>query len=98
VPGGHVKEGEDLKAACKRELEEELDLRCRSFREVGFLLWSTPVELQRVHYFLCEDWNGMPKPCEAEAVFFIGVDSLRIIDIAEEREVLEKFFSQQRLS
>ena len=95
VPGGHVKAGESLESACRRELEEELDLQCNSYHKVGFMLWTTPVEVQRVHYFHCVDWKGEPKPREAEAVFFIGADSLHMIDIAEEREVLENFFSQR---
>ncbi|MCJ7574007.1 NUDIX domain-containing protein, partial [Candidatus Bathyarchaeota archaeon] len=44
VPGGHVKEHESLEEACSRELDEELDLKCSSFRKVGFLLWPTSVE------------------------------------------------------
>jgi 8-oxo-dGTP pyrophosphatase MutT (NUDIX family) len=95
VPGGHVKSCEILEEACRRELEEELDLQCNSFHKVGFLLWSTPLEHQRVHYFHCMDWRGEPKPLEAEAIFFIGADSLHLIDIAEERDILEKFFSQR---
>lgn len=95
VPGGHVKTGESLEAASRRELEEELDLRCDSFHKVGFMLWTTPIEHQRVHYFHCVDWWGEPRPREAEAVFFIGADSLHLIDIADEREVLRNFFSQR---
>ena len=95
VPGGHVKAGEGLEAACRRELEEELDLQCDSFHKVGFMLWTTPIEHQRVHYFHCVDWQGEPKPREAEAILFIAANSLQMIDIAEEREILESFFSRR---
>ena len=95
VPGGHVKAGESLESACRRELYEELDLQCNSYHEVGFMLWTTPIEHQRVHYFHCVDWWGEPKPREAESIFFIEGDSLQMIDIIEEREVLESFFSQR---
>ncbi|MCX6654363.1 MAG: NUDIX domain-containing protein [Candidatus Bathyarchaeota archaeon] len=95
VPGGYVKAGESLEATCRRELYEKLDLQCNSYHEVGFMLWSTPMEHQRVHYFHCVDWWGEPKPREAEAIFFIEANSLQMIDITEEREILESFFSQQ---
>ena len=61
IPGGHVEHGETLEEACNRELKEELDLDCSEFRLFDKMLWHTPVEIQNVHYFVCEGWRGVPK-------------------------------------
>ncbi len=90
IPGGHVEEGETLEEACKRELKEELDLDCSEFRFVDRMIWNTPIEIQNVHYFVCEDWSGMPRNYEADEIFFIKQSDLSPIDIEEERQILEK--------
>ncbi len=90
IPGGHVEDGETLEEACKRELKEELDLECLKFKFIDRMVWETPIEIQNVHYFICEDWSGTPRNYEADEIFFIKQTDLSPIDINEEREILEK--------
>jgi 8-oxo-dGTP diphosphatase len=90
IPGGHVEPGETLEEACKRELKEELDLDCFEFKYLDKMLWNTPLEIQNVHYFVCEGWSGSLKSQEADEVFFIKQSDLSPIDIEEERKILEK--------
>ena len=90
IPGGHVEEGETLEEACKRELKEELDLNCSVFTFVDRMVWNTPIEVQNVNYFICEDWSGTPRNYEADEIFFIKQSDLSPIDIQKERKILEK--------
>jgi mutator protein MutT len=92
VPGGHVEEGESLEEACIRELEEELDLEGSKFRFLEMHPFHTPIEVQNVHYYICEDWKGTPRSLEAEEVFFVGFDELDRIDVVKERELLQRHF------
>jgi mutator protein MutT len=92
VPGGHVEKGETLEEACKRELKEELDLESSKFRFLEMHPFETPIEVQHVHYFVCEDWKGTPRSHEADEVFFVGFDELNRVDVLEERELLQKHF------
>ncbi len=94
IPGGHVEPGETLEEACKRELKEELDLDCFEFKYLDRMLWHTPLEIQNVHYFVCEGWSGSLKSQEADEVFFIKQSDLSLIDIEEERIILEKHFQK----
>ncbi len=94
IPGGHVEPGETLEEACKRELKEELDLDCFEFKYLDRMLWNTPLEIQNVHYFVCEGWSGSLKSREADEVFFIKQSDLSPIDIEEERKILEKLLQK----
>ena len=57
---------------------------------VDRMVWSTPIEVQNVRYFLCEGWSGCPKCLEGDEIFFIKKNELGAIDIEEERKILEK--------
>ena len=94
IPGGHVEPGETLEEACKRELKEELDLDCFEFKYLDRMLWNTPLEIQNVHYFVCEGWSGSLKSREADEVFFIKQSDFSPIDIEEERKILEKLLQK----
>lgn len=90
IPGGHVEEGEGLVEACRRELLEELGLRCDSFSYIYTAPHSTPHEDQTVHYFLCENWEGTPVSFEAEEIFWIGFDEVDRLGFEIDREAVRK--------
>lgn len=90
IPGGHVEEGEGLLDACRRELWEELGLRCDSFSYVYTAPHSTPHEDQTVHYFLCDGWEGTPVNHEAEEIFWIGLDEIDRLGFEIDREAVRK--------
>ena len=93
VPGGHVEDGETLEEACHRELKEELELDGSKFRFLEMYPFETAIEVQNVHYFICEDWEGTPQSLEADEIFFIGISELNHIDVSEERDLLQRHFS-----
>jgi mutator protein MutT len=70
IPGGHVEGAESFEQACARELKEELALECSDFRFVASAPHDTISEKQMVHYYSCENWEGVPKSREADAIFW----------------------------
>lgn len=77
VPGGHVESGESLEEACKRELKEELDLECSKFIEM--IPYSTPIEVQNVHYYICGGWTGVPKALRQRRCSLSGSMNWRLL-------------------
>ena len=93
IPGGHVELGESHFEACKRELKEELNLECTQFSFIATKLWDTPIEIQRIHYYLCENWSGEIMCNEAERVFYIKTSDLNLLDIEMERDVIREMIA-----
>lgn len=90
IPGGHVKKGENLITACKRELKEELDVNCENFEFVCKSLHDAGSEFQMIHYFLCKGWKGGIKVKEAKRVFWLDVKNLNKLSYQIDRNAIEK--------
>ena len=72
IPGGHVEPGEETLYALRRELSEELGVVAGKVQFLCTLIhYST--EVQRVHYFLVEEWSGTMKVTEAESVEWLNI-------------------------
>lgn len=56
-PGGGVKEGESLEEALIREVKEELTLDIKLFKQI----FNITNQGREEHYFLVEDYNGIPQ-------------------------------------
>ena len=97
IPGGHVKKGESFLEACRRELEEELDLQCKEFTFVIEILHSTPSEEQVVHYYSCDNWKGTPKCIEAERIFWVDTERLESLDFEEDRQAVTELLNTRGL-
>jgi 8-oxo-dGTP diphosphatase len=90
IPGGHVEEGEGLEEACSRELMEELGLRCDSFTYIWSTPHSTSFEKQTIHYYLCDEWSGVPVCNEAEEIFWITTGKLGTLEYEIDREAVRR--------
>ena len=66
--GGKLKDGENIYAAAKREVKEEIGIEVKSMKKVGVLDFyfegDNPDWNQQVHVFLIERYNGEPKESE----------------------------------
>ena len=96
IPGGHVDEGEGLLEACGRELLEELGLHGHSFRYIWSTPHSTPFEEQTIHYYLCDEWSGVPVCNEAEEIFWITTGELGVLGFEIDREVVRRLILLMR--
>jgi len=94
LPGGHVKREETLLQACKRELKEELDIRCNKFTFVTRILHETSSEEQAVHYYFCEHWKGTPKCREAERILWTDLARLDCLDFEEDRQAIRELLDK----
>jgi len=67
LPGGHVEEGESLRATAVREMREELgiDLESAAFEVIGVVHRRS--DTNRIDFFLCaSDWSGEPHIAEPQ--------------------------------
>ncbi len=88
IPGGHVREGESLENALRREMKEELGIEVERMKLVSeSLATATNGEKQRIHYFHVERWNGIIRSKEAEKVYWES--QVSGLSVAPDRAAIE---------
>ena len=89
IPGGHMEPGESQLQALHRELKEELGVVALSQQFLCSLYHPTD-ELQLLHYYLVQDWQGEIQVYEAESVSWykleqaqpdIGADKVALTEL-----------------
>lgn len=67
IPGGHMEFNETQQQTLFRELQEELNIKPLQF---GYLcsLYHPTTELQLIHYYVVNNWQGDIQSLEAESV------------------------------
>jgi len=94
IPGGHVKAGETLLDACKREFGEEFGLSCEDFQFICTLLYTASNnEQMELNYFFCNGWKGALKAAEADKLIWLHHTDLEKLSFDEDRKAISKLKS-----
>ncbi|UTV30541.1 NUDIX hydrolase [Photobacterium atrarenae] len=93
IPGGHIERGESQIQALFREVKEELDVTPKTYQFLCSLYHPTK-ELQLIHYYVVNAWEGALRSLEAETVEWYPV-SAAPIDIRADQVALCEY---QRVS
>lgn len=86
IPGGHIEVGENQIQALHREMKEELDVTPTHYHYLCSLYHPTK-ELQLIHYYIVDVWEGDIVSLEADAVEWYSIGSAPI-DIAADQLAL----------
>jgi len=90
LPGGHIEKEETPQQALRREAGEELGISPSAPKYVCSLLHQSQ-ELEKIHYFAIESWEGEIENNEAEALLWISFDELDKFDLAVDRVALSEY-------
>lgn len=69
IPGGHIEAGENQAQALQREVQEELGVEATRSVYLCSLYHPTEFELQLLHYYVVDQWQGEIACHEADEVF-----------------------------
>ena len=90
LPGGHLEAGEQPDEALRREMQEELEIVPIDVVYVCTLLHRSQ-EFRRLHYFAVTRWQGKMQPHEAEAVRWIPLHALSLLDLDVDRMAVAEY-------
>jgi 8-oxo-dGTP pyrophosphatase MutT (NUDIX family) len=99
LPAGHVKLGESLDDALKREMMEELGIRVKETKFVcrNFYVASNG-ERQNAHCYIITNYEGTPVCKTAQEIFW--EDDITNLSLEVDRETIRKMkaiYNQQKL-
>ena len=66
IPSGHLKAGENVVEAMKREAKEELDIELKDFELVQIMNVNGFSDVYDCYFFVCKDYDGEIKNNEKE--------------------------------
>lgn len=80
-PGGKIERGESAEAALIRELQEELGVRVLASRPLLRFRHDYADRSVRLAVRIVERYEGLPEPCEGQALRWRAVDALGDLDV-----------------
>lgn len=89
IPGGHIELGESQEQALFREIEEELTVRPLSMTYLCSLYHPT-TELQLIHYYVINSWQGELEAIEADDVFWRSIKECEL-DIEADQIAVQEY-------
>ncbi|MDN5213650.1 NUDIX domain-containing protein [Fulvivirgaceae bacterium BMA12] len=90
IPSGKAEAGEDIRTTCKREMEEELNIKPLKLEFLTEELHDNGLYYERIHYFVCTDWKGEVQPLEAEQVYWVNSNQLDALELQADRKAISK--------
>ncbi len=89
IPGGHIEAGENQAQALQREVQEELGVDATRSVYLCSLYHPTEFELQLLHYYVVDQWQGEIACHEADEVFWTPIAPSAVETIADKIAIEE---------
>ncbi|ENM5780202.1 NUDIX domain-containing protein [Vibrio mimicus] len=89
IPGGHIEMGESQAQALQREVQEELGVEATSSVYLCSLYHPTEIELQLLHYYVVDEWQGEIVCHEADEVFWTPMTPSAVETVADKIAIQE---------
>jgi len=89
LPGGHVRKGESMEEALKREMLEELSIKAKGLKFIckNFYIASNG-ERQNAYCYLVTDYEGVPICKSAREIFW--EDNINNLDLEVDKKTIKK--------
>ncbi|ENM5903112.1 NUDIX domain-containing protein [Vibrio mimicus] len=89
IPGGHIEAGENQAQALQREVQEELGVKATGSVYLCSLYHPTEIELQLLHYYVVDEWQGEIACHEADEVFWTPMTPNAVETVADKIAIQE---------
>ncbi|EPZ7317638.1 NUDIX domain-containing protein [Vibrio mimicus] len=89
IPGGHIEAGENQAQALQREVQEELGVEATGSVYLCSLYHPTEIELQLLHYYVVDEWQGEIACHEADEVFWTPMTPNAVETVADKIAIQE---------
>lgn len=95
LPGGKVKDGEELRACLAREIIEELGARVEVLEHCGTVAERGPERALNLHAFVCRLLEGEPSPLEHRELRWVTIAEMISLDLCQADRRLAEAFSRR---